>query len=749
MKRTLGAFFVIVIMIITGIADAAATGQDLFLVSVGRGPGAQDSYWYATMWIYNPSAKTATVDVSFLQRGVSNQSPISSTMTVRSGATATVNDVLFTLFGFEEAFGALRVTSNRKIVVAARSYNLTEAGLANSQGQFMAALPVELAIGEGESASVPGITQPADGSFRSNFAVVEATGHAVDIDVRLLNPSGKSIATKSFSLDPYEPKQINVGQLQGTTTVGGGRIEVSVTSGSGRVLALGSMVGNGDVSQDPSTLEMEFQLETSVTAGEGDITAVHAGGGLSGGGTTGDVTLNLANNGVTTAKIANTAVTTAKIANTAVTTGKISPTGSSSGQILTSNGSGVVWQDPPAGTGSGDITGVIAGGGLTGGGTTGDVTLHIGDGGVNNVRIANNAITSNKIADGQVLSADLGNRVVTQTKLSASGGSSGQVLGTNGSDLVWQSAPGFSLPYSGTTTVSGDSLYVGNTGSGRAIQASSGSDTALWAHSSTGLGIDARSNLGVALVATSNGNDGIRGVASAAAKSGVYGQSSNAGGYGVVGRNTSSGSFGGLGHESFGVYAESTGPYAYAVFARSSGGNASGYFTADVNIGGNLNAGGTKNFRIDHPFDPTGSYLVHAAVESSEVLNQYSGTAILDEDGTVVIELESWFGAINTDLRYQLTAIGGAAPNLHISREVVDNGFEIAGGSPGLKVSWQITARRNDAYMQQYPFEVEVPKTGVESGTYLCPECHGQPESKSAETAILRETGPRRPSSDD
>ena len=784
MKRTLCALFVLAIMIIAGIAGAAATGQDLFLVSVGRGPGAQESFWYATMWVYNPSAEPATVDVSFLQRGVANQSPIHSTMTVKEGQTVTVNDVLFTLFGFEEAFGALRITSSEGIVVAARSYNLTEAGLADSQGQFMAALPVELAIGAGESASVPGITQPADGSFRSNFAVVEATGAAVDIDVRLFNPAGRSIATKSFSLEPYEPKQINVGQLQGTTTVGGGRIEVSVTSGSGRVLALGSMVGNGDVSQDPSTLEMEFQIETSVTAGDGDITAVIAGGGLSGGGVTGDVTLNIANNGVTTAKIAdsavttakiantavnttkiagsavttakivdsavttakiaNTTVTTAKIANTAVTTGKLSPAGSSSGQILTSNGSGVVWQDPPAGTGSGDITGVIAGGGLTGGGTTGDVTLHIGDGGVNNVRIANNAVTSNKIGDGQVLSADLGSGVVTKGKLSAAGGSSGQVLGTNGSALVWQSAAGFSLPYSGSTTASGDAFYIGNTGSGRAIQASSGADTALWAHSNTGLGIDARSDLGVALVATSNGNDGIRGLASAAAKSGVYGQSSNSDGYGVVGRNTSSGSFGGLGHGSFGVYAESTGPWAYAVFVTGAG-----YFSADVNIGGNLNVTGTKNFRIDHPFDPTGSYLVHAAVESSEVLNQYSGTANLDEDGTVRIELESWFGAINTDLRYQLTAIGTAAPNLHISREVVDNSFEIAGGSPGLKVSWQITARRNDAYMQQYPFEVEVAKTGVESGTYLCPECHDQPESKSTETAILREMGPRRPISDD
>jgi hypothetical protein len=150
--------------------------------------------------------------------------------------------------------------------------------------------------------------------------------------------------------------------------------------------------------------------------------------------------------------------------------------------------------------------------------------------------------------------------------------------------------------------------------------------------------------------------------------------------------------------------------------------------SGDVNITGNLSATGTKNFRIDHPLDPANKYLLHAAIESSEVLNLYSGNVVLDTSGAAVVQLPDWFEVINKDFRYQLTSIGAPGRDLYVAEEVSAGHFKIAGGNPGGKVSWQVTGVRNDAWEKAHPMEVEVDK-GADHGHYLTPELVGAPET--------------------
>ncbi|MBT2453042.1 hypothetical protein J7F03_39680 [Streptomyces sp. ISL-43] len=130
-------------------------------------------------------------------------------------------------------------------------------------------------------------------------------------------------------------------------------------------------------------------------------------------------------------------------------------------------------------------------------------------------------------------------------------------------------------------------------------------------------------------------------------------------------------------------------------------------------------------FIIDHPLDPEDNYLSHAVVESDEMKNVYDGETVLDGTGGAEIVLPDWFQALNERFRYQLTAIGRAAPNLHVAGELEDNRFTIAGGDPGTRVCWQVTGVRHDPYARANPLLVESSKDGDERGKYRHPEAHG------------------------
>jgi len=190
--------------------------------------------------------------------------------------------------------------------------------------------------------------------------------------------------------------------------------------------------------------------------------------------------------------------------------------------------------------------------------------------------------------------------------------------------------------------------------------------------------------------------------------------------YGAFG-SSGSGKYGYLGSDNYGVYGYAAGDYA-------------GYFYGNVHVHGRLTKS-TGSFKIDHPLDPENKYLYHSFVESPDMMNIYNGNIVLDAKGEATVELPDWFDALNRDFRYQLTAIGAPGPNLYIVEEISNNRFKIAGGTAGMKVSWQVTGIRQDAYANAHRIPVEEMKKGEERGKYLNPEVFNQPESKGIDYA--------------
>lgn len=294
------------------------------------------------------------------------------------------------------------------------------------------------------------------------------------------------------------------------------------------------------------------------------------------------------------------------------------------------------------------------------------------------------------------------------------GGTSAGVSGTspNGSGVSGEGGEGGS--FKGKET--GVSGYGGNFG--------------VVADATTGVGVAASgATIGVR---TSGGTNGL--IATAAgglqedfeiplAGKAVWGDSGDPNGVGVFGRGVTGVTGRGT---NVGVVAFNPAGRGAAYLA---GQSTAGWFTGTVVVNAHLyKAGG--GFLIDHPADPENQLLAHSFVESSDMKNLYDGVVTLDERGAATVRLPAWCEELNREFRYQLTALGAAAPNLHISQEITDGAFHIAGGPPRGRVCWQVTGIRADAWALANPIEVEQAKPDDEKGRFLHPELKGVPDDQ-------------------
>ena len=629
-----------------------------------------------------------------------------------------------------------------------------------------------------------GISTPAAGATASSSASTKSSASAAASAPANPNVTGKGVAgyipawdTTSDIVDSVlfqKSGQIGVNTITPAATLdvnGKGAIRDTLTlvpKSTDNTMAI-----NGTVFKIDSAGKVTF-VAGQTFPGTGTITGVTtaSGSGLSGGGTSGTLNLKVAAAGVTNAMLQNS-----KITLNANTAGGITAPGAMSlgstytlglkacaaNQVL--QYSGTTWICAAVGTGT--VTSVGSGAGLTGGPITGSGTLSIASGGVTTAMLQHSSLTvaagtdltgGGLVALGGTTTLNLDTTKVPQLNAANSFVGNQAVIGNlSATNEVSAGSTPTGNVASGTVEVDAAAINSGswspalNFGGGGEVIASNrtgftnqyGLDfftsyTPRVSITNTGLvGIGVQSP-GWMLEVDPPNDSRIFGSAIFGANDTGSGEGASyalyaAGGYDITNISFNSAGLGGFlvgGSSNVGFGGDGLDAWA------GSGALANGYagfFSGDVYVSGNLSKGG-GSFKIDHPLDPANKYLYHSFVESPDMMNIYNGNVMLDANGEAVVELPEWFGALNRDYRYQLTCIGGFAP-VYIAGEMSNNQFKIAGGKSGMKISWQVTGVRQDAWANAHRIPVEVQKPERERGYYLHPELYGAPEEKNVEWA--------------
>ena len=394
------------------------------------------------------------------------------------------------------------------------------------------------------------------------------------------------------------------------------------------------------------------------------------------------------------------------------------------------------------GTGAGTITGVSAGTGLTGGGTSGNVTLAINTGVVPELAGTNSFSGSDTFVKSLYEDLDVN---IDNKNANAGGISPGLRLGS-------ASGEGMASKRTSGGNQYGVDLFTDYT-----------SRLAINAAGQVGIGTADTFN-SAQLTVTSASGEGVQGFGASASQNyaGAGGDFTGGNGTGIDGATglyanagTSDTGYGGFGSEISGGYSTSgeggTGGYfaggnsnsgsgGYGIFAVGGESDSTGDQADAAELDGNVLIVGSVTYddastKIDHPLDPANKYLTQTSVQSSEMVNMYSGNVTTDAQGMATVQLPDWFEAENGDLRYQLTTLGQAAQTW-IAQKISNHQFKIATSTANVEVSWQITGVRQDAYAKAHPLVVEQEKGVRERGFYRHPELYGQPATKQIAWAV-------------
>jgi hypothetical protein len=225
-----------------GAAGPTSVANTFFVPAAAHTAGRSGAVFTTDLSISNTGTADASLTLLFLGHDRDGRKGPTASLTVKAGATTTITDVLGSLFGIHDGFGAIRITST--VATLAIEATTSTPGAGGTFGQGHAGISRNELGTSGRTRSLSGVR--TDGSFRTNLMIVNATAAALDLDASLVADDGTFLGTTRFHLAPLEMRQIDDAPhaLGAVGDVGSGRILLSTATPGGAFAAAATVIDN-------------------------------------------------------------------------------------------------------------------------------------------------------------------------------------------------------------------------------------------------------------------------------------------------------------------------------------------------------------------------------------------------------------------------------------------------------------------------------------------------------------------------
>lgn len=225
-------------------------GKTWLLPSSAHSVGSQGAVWVTDLTIANLGSSAANYTLRFVPHDTNAQMGPLQSFTIARGETVNFADVLNTVFGVSDIYGALQLlSSSNSLIMQGNTYT---AYLGGTYGQCLAGLSSEEMATSMAPKSIGGVRE--DSAFRTNLVLANGQATVATVDVTLVSSDGETLGTHPYSVLPMGMTQISsvVRALGVTTDVIGARLVISTPDKNGLIASYATTIDN--TTNDPRTL---------------------------------------------------------------------------------------------------------------------------------------------------------------------------------------------------------------------------------------------------------------------------------------------------------------------------------------------------------------------------------------------------------------------------------------------------------------------------------------------------------------